>query len=120
MVTSAAAARAATPHHASVMGQDLSGSRWGSDWTMDSVKQRIEQKLRAAFEPEHLAVYDESAQHRGHAGHREGGETHFRVEIRAAQFIGQSRIERSRAIHRILAEELAGPVHALAISADIP
>ena len=87
---------------------------------MSTVKQRIEAKLRAAFEPTHLAVVDESEQHRGHAGYREGGETHFRVEIRAPQFVGQSRIERSRAIHRVLAEELAGPVHALAISADIP
>ncbi|HVY99825.1 MAG TPA: BolA family protein [Dongiaceae bacterium] len=87
---------------------------------MSTVKQRIETKLRAAFQPVHLAVIDESAQHRGHAGHREGGETHFRVEIRAAKFVGQSRIERSRAIHRVLAEELAGPIHALAISADVP
>jgi BolA protein len=87
---------------------------------MGTVKQRIEEKLRAAFQPTHLAVIDESAQHRGHAGHREGGETHFHVEIRAAQFAGQSRIDRSRAIHRVLAEELAGPIHALAISADIP
>jgi BolA family transcriptional regulator, general stress-responsive regulator len=87
---------------------------------MSTVKQRIEAKLQAAFQPAYLAVIDESAQHRGHAGHREGGETHFRVEIRAVQFIGQSRIDRSRAIHRVLAEELAGPVHALAISADIP
>jgi BolA protein len=87
---------------------------------MSTVKQRIEAKLQAAFQPAHLAVIDESAQHRGHAGHREGGETHFRVEIRAAQFVGQSRLERSRAVHQVLAEELAGPVHALAISADIP
>ena len=87
---------------------------------MSTVKQRIEAKLQAAFRPVHLAVIDESAQHRGHAGYREGGETHFRVEIRSVQFVGQSRIDRSRAIHRVLAEELAGPVHALAISADIP
>jgi BolA protein len=87
---------------------------------MSTVKARIEAKLQAAFQPVYLAVIDESAQHRGHAGHREGGETHFRVEIRATQFVGQSRIDRSRAVHRVLAEELAGPVHALAISADIP
>jgi BolA family transcriptional regulator, general stress-responsive regulator len=87
---------------------------------MSTVKQRIEQKLQVAFQPTHLAVFDESAQHRGHAGHREGGETHFRVEIRAAQFVGQSRIDRSRAIHHVLAEELAGSIHALAISAEVP
>jgi BolA protein len=87
---------------------------------MTTVKQRIEAKLQAAFQPAHLLVIDESAQHRGHAGHREGGETHFRVEIRSVQFVGQSRLDRSRAVHRVLAEELAGPIHALAISADIP
>ena len=87
---------------------------------MGEVRQRIEQKLRNAFQPDELAVIDESAQHHGHAGWREGGETHFRVQIRSAQFAGQSRLERQRAVHRVLAEELAGPVHALAISADAP
>jgi BolA protein len=87
---------------------------------MSTVKQRIEDKLRAAFQPTHLLVIDESEQHRGHAGYRAGGETHFRVEIRAVQFAAQSRIERSRAVHRVLAEELADSIHALAISADVP
>ena len=76
---------------------------------------RIEAKLRAAFGPEHLEVVDESESHRGHAGWREGGETHFRVVMRAAALDGLGRVERSRAVHRVLADELAGGVHALAL-----
>lgn len=87
---------------------------------MNSVKQRIESKLRAALTPDRLSVIDESAQHRGHAGSREGGETHFRVAISSAQFADKSRIDRQRLVYRILAEEMAGPIHALAISAQTP
>jgi BolA protein len=72
-------------------------------------------KLTAAFQPDYLEVVDESEAHRGHAGWREGGGTHFRVVMRAAALGGLSRVERSRAVHRVLAEELAGGVHALAL-----
>lgn len=72
-------------------------------------------KLTAAFAPARLEVIDESEQHRGHGGWREGGETHFRVRIAAAAFDGMSRIDRQRAVNRALAQELAGPVHALAL-----
>jgi BolA protein len=75
----------------------------------------IRAKLRAAFEPLRLAVIDESERHRGHGGWREGGQTHFRVVLRSARFDGMSRIERSRAVHAALREELAGGVHALAL-----
>jgi BolA protein len=72
-------------------------------------------KLAAAFHPERLEVIDESEAHRGHGGWREGGGTHFRVVMRAAAFDGMSRVERSRAVHRALAEELEAGVHALAL-----
>jgi BolA protein len=85
-----------------------------------AVKARIESKLKAAFAPEALDVEDQTNQHHGHAGWRESGETHFRVAIRSAQFTGRSRVERQRAIYQVLSEELAGPVHALAISASAP
>lgn len=78
---------------------------------------RISAKLEREFSPSELQVVDESSQHVGHAGSRPEGETHFRVHIRAAAFAGKPRIERHRMIHRVLAEELAGGVHALAISA---
>lgn len=76
---------------------------------------RIRTKLSAAFAPERLEVIDESEGHRGHGGWREGGETHFRVIMRASGFDGQSRVAMSRAVHAVLAEELAARVHALAL-----
>jgi BolA protein len=85
------------------------------DETTGGTADRIEAKLRAAFRPEHLEVIDESERHRGHAGWREGGQTHFRVVMRASAFDGVGRVERSRAVHRALADELAGGVHALAL-----
>ena len=82
--------------------------------------ERIERKLRAALAPEALIVTDDSAKHHGHAGSREGGETHFSVAISAQAFAGSSRIERHRMINTALAEEFADGVHALAISAKAP
>jgi BolA protein len=80
----------------------------------------ITNKLREAFSPESLDVADESHLHEGHAGHRPAGETHFRVYIVSNAFKGKSRIERHRMINSALAAELAGGVHALAISAQAP
>ena len=83
--------------------------------TRGSTADRLRAKLAMAFSPEQLEVIDESEQHRGHGGWREGGGTHFKVVMRAAALNGLSRIERSRAVHTALAEELAGEVHALAL-----
>lgn len=80
----------------------------------------ITEKLTAAFTPESLRVEDESHQHEGHAGHRPGGQTHFRVYIVAEAFRGKGRIDRHRMINSALADELAGGVHALAIHAKAP
>ena len=82
-----------------------------------STRESIINKLREAFLPESLDVTDESHLHEGHAGHRPGGETHFRVNIVSPAFEGKSRIERHRMINALLAAELAGPVHALALKA---
>ena len=82
-----------------------------------TVKDIIAEKLRTAFAPEALDVSDESHLHEGHMGHRPGGETHFRVNIVSEAFEGKSRIERHRMINTLLAAELAGPVHALALKA---
>ena len=84
------------------------------------VADRIRSKLQAAFAPMRLAVTDDSARHKGHAGARPEGETHFTVEIVSAAFAGMSRVERQRRIYAVLAEELAGPVHALSLSARAP
>jgi BolA protein len=80
----------------------------------------ITKKLTEAFAPESLRVIDESHRHEGHAGHRPGGETHFRVHIVSDAFRGKSRIDRHRMINATLSAELAAGVHALAIHASAP
>lgn len=85
-----------------------------------STKDVITQKLTNAFAPESLRVEDESHQHEGHAGHRPGGETHFRVYIVSEAFRGKTRIARHRLVNDILSAELSGRVHALAIHAAAP
>jgi BolA protein len=84
------------------------------------VADTIADKLNRAFAPESLSVVDESDQHRGHAGHRPGGETHFRIHIVAQVFKGKSRLDRHRLINETLARELDSGVHALAIHAAAP
>ena len=84
------------------------------------VAETIEAKLRAAFSPDELVVVDQSHLHKGHAGAPGGGESHFRVVIVSAAFAAMSRIDRQRAVNRVLAEELAGPVHALSVEARAP
>ncbi len=85
-----------------------------------TVAAAIESKLRAALAPAALAVIDESHRHAGHAGARPGGESHFRVEVVAAVFEGMSRLARQRRVYEVLADELAGPVHALSVQAQTP
>jgi len=82
------------------------------------VTEEIETRLRAAFDPRELEVIDESERHRGHAGYREGGESHFRVRLRADGFAGQSRLQRHRAVHAALGADLVGRIHALALDID--
>lgn len=85
-----------------------------------TAKHHITKKLSEAFTPESLDVADESHLHEGHAGHRPGGETHFRIYIVSKAFEGKSRIDRHRMINSALAAELSGSVHALAIHAYAP
>lgn len=87
---------------------------------MGPVTDAIRRKLEAAFAPTHLEIADDSDRHRGHAGHREGGESHFTVVIAAEAFAGQSRVQRQRMVYGALADELAGPVHALSVKAIAP
>ena len=84
------------------------------------VQEAISRKLTETFAPQRLKVLDESHQHEGHAGHRLGGETHFRIYIVADAFRGKSRLARHRMINDTLADELKSGVHALAIHAAAP
>jgi BolA protein len=87
---------------------------------MTTVAESMRRKLTEALAPTRLAIVDESQRHAGHAGARPEGETHFRIEIVSASFAGLSRIERQRLVHRVLATELAAPVHALSLATSTP
>lgn len=87
---------------------------------MGEVAEAIRRKLEAALSPERLEIVDDSDKHAGHAGHRPGGETHFTLTVVSPAFAGVGRVERQRRINALLAEELAGPVHALSIRASAP
>ena len=80
-----------------------------------SLKDTITAKLSERFTPALLEVIDESMLHHGHAGWREGGETHFRVRIATRHFDGLSRVAQHRAVMDALDAELKDRVHALAI-----
>lgn len=87
---------------------------------MGEVAAVIREKLEQALAPARLEVVDDSARHAGHSGAREGGESHFTVTIEAEAFEGVGRVQRQRRVYGILAEELAGPVHALSLIALAP
>lgn len=88
----------------------------------------IENKLKAALQPNRLEVINESHLHAGHHHTSDGheatfdgsGETHFRIRIVAPEFAGRSRLERHRIINALLAGELEAGLHALAIEANAP
>ena len=85
----------------------------------------IREKLTQALAPTHLEIEDDSARHAGHHHEggmdaRPGGESHFNLTVISAAFEGQNRVMRQRAVNNLLAEELAGPVHALSIKALTP
>jgi BolA protein len=93
---------------------------------MGPVQLQMRTKLETAFAPSFLAITDNSMAHAGHAGAavhaaKQGGaatgvgETHFDIIIHSKAFEGLSRVARQRAVYEVLAEELAGPVHALSL-----
>ena len=79
------------------------------------VADAIRSKLTDALAPARLDIFDESHLHAGHAGEREGGESHFRVEIVSQAFAGKSRLERQRMIYGLLSDEIDAGLHALAM-----
>ena len=76
---------------------------------------RLRAKLESALSPIALDIEDESARHAGHAGAREGGETHYKIRIVSHSFAGLSRVERQRKVYAAVADELAERVHALSL-----
>lgn len=80
------------------------------------VIEEMEHRLRAAFTVSDLRLEDESEQHRGHAGWREGGNTHFHIALQSPDFKGQTRLERHRAVHAALGVDLVARIHALRLT----
>jgi BolA family transcriptional regulator, general stress-responsive regulator len=80
-----------------------------------SMTEILHARLTEAFAPDQLEIVDESEGHRGHAGYQEGGESHFRVTIRAAAFASMGRVERHRAVHAALGPAVIARIHALAL-----
>ena len=74
------------------------------------VKATIESKLQP-LEPEHLEVVNESDNHNVPPG----SQSHFKVTIVSSRFQGQRLVQRHRMVNEYLADELAGPIHALAV-----
>ena len=81
----------------------------------ESIRARL-----AALEPLSIELIDESAQHAGHSGWREGGGTHWRLAIVSPRFAGQSAVARHRMVYQALGELMHNPIHALAITARTP
>ena len=87
---------------------------------MGVVARSLESKLTAGLAPTALQVVDDSARHAGHAGASAAGESHFNVTIESAAFAGLNRVQRQRLVYALLADELAGPVHALSLITHAP
>jgi BolA protein len=84
-----------------------------------NVAATIRQRL-AQLDPVAVDLEDESEKHRGHAGYREGGNTHWRLSIVSPRFAGQSTVARHRMVYQALADLMQNPIHALAIIARSP
>lgn len=85
-----------------------------------SVQNIIRSKLTKALSPIRLEVKDESHLHAGHAGAREGGQSHFRLLVVSEKFEGLSPVARQRLVNAALREELATHIHALAMKTLTP
>ncbi len=87
---------------------------------MGAIFEAIHDKLTAAFSPTRLEIENDSARHAGHSGANASGESHFNIVIEAKAFEGTPKVARQRMVYRTLAEELAGPLHALSVKALAP
>ncbi|MCK0536265.1 BolA family protein [Alcanivorax quisquiliarum] len=82
---------------------------------MSSVAELIERKVREALPVAHLELENESHQHSGPAT-----DSHFKLVLVSDAFSGLRLVQRHQKIYALVAEELAGPVHALALHTFTP
>ena len=81
-----------------------------------NTQKRIEEKLRKAFSVVHLAVCNESHNH----AVPHGSQSHFKVSLVCPEFAGVRAVDRHRKVYAVLAAELSGGVHALALHTYTP
>jgi BolA protein len=81
----------------------------------ETIRKRLE-----SLQPIALDLVDESSQHAGHSGWREGGGTHWRLAIVSPRFAGHSAVARHRMVYQAIGELMQNPIHALAITAQTP
>ncbi len=99
---------------------NASGKANGASRPALSRQERLAETLNASFSPQAMEIVDESAAHAGHAGAREGGQTHYRVRMTAAAFTGLNRVARQRAVNQALKAEFDAGLHALALELKAP
>jgi BolA protein len=88
------------------------------DYVMGPVAQEITNRLEHRFAPTQLSVQDDSLSHHGHAGYREGIETHLTIQIKSPSFAGLSRLARQRLVLEVVQDLMDNPIHALVIKAE--
>ena len=81
-----------------------------------SIQQQIRSKLDAALSPSVLDVINESHMHNVPPG----SESHFKITVVSDEFAGKMLVARHRIVNKLLADELAGPVHAIALHTYTP
>ena len=85
-----------------------------------SAETRLREKLMVALEPTRLDIVNESELHAGHRSTPGTGESHFRIMIVSPKFSGATRVTRHRMVNDVIADELKGRIHALALSTYAP
>ena len=85
-----------------------------------SAETRMREKLMIALEPTRLDIVNESELHAGHRSSPGTGQSHFRVLVVSPKFTGISRVARHRMVNDVIADELKGGIHALALSTYAP
>jgi len=83
---------------------------------MGPVERAITDKLTVHFDAQFLQVTNESFMH----SVPEGSESHFKLVVVSEQFDSQRLVQRHQSIYKLLADDLSGPVHALALHTYTP
>ncbi len=86
---------------------------------MTTLIEEIEEKLKANLEPTEIDIWDESDQHKGHEGAKNGG-SHFYLRVVSVKFSGLNRVQRHKLVYSILDGYIPKKIHALSLQAIAP